>query len=97
METSSKKKILTAIIILFGIVIVGVTGYMTIEGDDFLNALYMTIITTTTVGFGEIHSLSTPGKVFTMILILSSFGTYAYAISIITTYFVEGKMTGLTM
>ncbi len=70
----------------------GVTGYMLIEGDDFLNALYMTIITISTVGFGEIHRLSVPGKIFTMFLILSSFGTYAYAISIITTHFVEGQL-----
>ena len=68
------------------------TGYMLIEGDDFLNALYMTIITISTVGFGEIHRLSVPGKIFTMFLILSSFGTYAYAISIITTHFVEGQL-----
>lgn len=72
----------------------GVTGYMVIEGDNFLNSLYMTIITISTVGFGEIHKLSTPGKIFTMVLILSSFGTYAIAISIITTYFVEGQMAG---
>lgn len=70
----------------------GVSGYMLIEGDDFLNALYMTIITISTVGFGEIHTLSVPGKIFTMFLILSSFGTYAYAISILTSYFVEGNL-----
>ncbi len=65
---------------------------MLIEGDNFLNALYMTIITISTVGFGEIHSLSVSGKLFTILLILSSFGTYAYAISILTSYFIEGKL-----
>ena len=74
--------------------VMGVSGYMLIEGDDFINALYMTVITISTVGFGEIHMLSTPGKLFTMFLILSSFGTYAYAISIITTHFVEGQLAG---
>jgi voltage-gated potassium channel len=53
----------------------------------------MTIITISTVGFGEIHKLSSPGKIFTIFLILFSFGTYAYAISIITTYFVESKLS----
>ena len=72
----------------------GVGGYMVIEGDMFINALYMTVITISTVGFGEIHNLTTAGKVFTMILILSSFGTYAYAISLITTHFVEGQLSG---
>jgi voltage-gated potassium channel len=95
LEQSSKRKILTAIIILASIIVLGVTGYMIIEGDDFLNALYMTIITISTVGFGEIHKLSVPGKIFTIFLILSSFGTYAYAISIITTHFVEGQLAGL--
>ena len=67
---------------------------MVIEGDIFINALYMTVITISTVGFGEIHRLSDTGKVFTMILILSSFGTYAYAISFITTHFLEGQLAG---
>ncbi len=67
---------------------------MVIEGDMFINALYMTVITISTVGFGEIHNLSTAGKIFTMVLILSSFGTYAYAISLITTHFVEGQLSG---
>ena len=93
MEQSSKRKILTAIFILFAIFVLGVTGYMLIEGDNFLNALYMTVITISTVGFGEIHQLSVPGKIFTMFLIISSFGTYAYAISIITTHFVEGQLS----
>ncbi|MCK5766040.1 MAG: potassium channel protein [Bacteroidales bacterium] len=94
MELSGKRKILTAIFILCGIMVLGVTGYMLIEGDNFLNSLYMTIITISTVGFGEIHRLSNPGKVFTMVLIISSFGIYAYAISIITTHFVEGQLAG---
>jgi len=93
LEQSSKRKILTAIFILFAIFVLGVTGYMLIEGDNFLNALYMTVITISTVGFGEIHQLSVPGKIFTMFLIISSFGTYAYAISIITTHFVEGQLS----
>jgi len=85
---------LTAILILIALVVIGVTGYMLIEGDRFLNSLYMTIITISTVGFGEIHKLSVPGKIFTIFLILSSFGTYAYAISVITTHFVEGQLAG---
>lgn len=95
MESTGKRKILTAIIILLGLIIIGVSGFMIIEGDRFINALYMTVITISTVGFGEIHNLSVPGKIFTMVLILSSFGTYAYAISIITTHFVEGQLADL--
>lgn len=75
------------------IIVIGIIGYMSIEGDGFLSALYMTVITVSTVGFGEIHQLSEGGRVFTIILILMSFGTYAYAISVITTHFVEGKLS----
>ena len=92
MESSGKRKIITAISILLGLIIIGVSGFMLIEGDIFINALYMTVITISTVGFSEIHDLSIPGKIFTMFLILSSFGTYAYAISVITTHFVEGQL-----
>lgn len=65
---------------------------MIIEGYSFLDALYMTIITISTVGYGEISNLSMGGRIFTIFLIVTSFGTYAYAISIITTYFVEGNI-----
>ncbi len=94
MDKTGRRKIITAIALLFFIIVMGVTGYMIIEGDDFLSALYMTIITISTVGFGEIHRLSPSGRVFTIILILSSFGTYAYAITVITTHFVEGRLAG---
>ncbi len=90
---SPGRRIKTAIVLLLTLVVVGIIGYITIEGDTFLNALYMTIITISTVGFGEIHKLTDGGKIFTIFLIMFSFGTYAYAISIITTYFVESKLS----
>ena len=89
---SSRTKILIGVGMLLGIMVIGVTGYMLIEGDRFLNALYMTVITISTVGFGEIHKLSDAGKVFTMFLIISSFTTYAYALTTISTHFFEGQL-----
>lgn len=91
-KSSTKVKITSAIIILVLILITGLAGYMIIEGYNFIDALYMTIITISTVGYGEISSLSLSGRLFTIFLIITSFGTYAYAISIITTYFVEGNV-----
>lgn len=89
---SSRKKVLIGIISLFLINVIGISGYMIIEGDSFLNAMYMTIITISTVGFGEIHKLSDGGKIFTMFLIIMSFTTYAYALTTISTYFFEGQL-----
>jgi voltage-gated potassium channel len=64
---------------------------MVIEDWSFTNSFYMTIITMSTVGFGEVEVLSTYGKLFTAFLIISSFGTFAYAITSITTYLVGGE------
>ena len=77
---------------LLTIIVIGVTGYMFIEGDGFLNALYMTVITISTVGFCEVNRLSDAGKIFTIFLIISSFTTYAYALTTISTHFFEGQL-----
>jgi voltage-gated potassium channel len=92
---SNRTKIMIGISMLAAIYIIGVMGYMTIEGDNFLDALYMTVITVSTVGFGEIHSLSAGGKIFTMILILFSITIYAYALTTISTHFFEGQLRTL--
>jgi voltage-gated potassium channel len=52
----------------------------------------MTVITVSTVGFGEIHKLSDGGKVFTIFLIIFSFTTYAYALTTLSTHFFEGQL-----
>jgi len=58
--------------------VVGPIGYMIIEGWDFLDAVYMTIISVTTTGFQEVHGLSHGGRVFTMVLIVLGVGSIAY-------------------
>ena len=88
----SFRRLRTAVILLLTLVIFGTLGYWIIENDPFLDALYMTIITISTVGFGEIHKLSISGKVFTIILIVMSLSTFAYAITIISTYLLEGQL-----
>lgn len=89
---SSRTKIFIGLAMIVTIMIIGVLGYMIIEGDNFLNALYMTVITISTVGFGEIHKLSQPGKIFTILLIIISFTTYAYALTTISVHFFDGQL-----
>ena len=51
----------------------------------------MTVITVSTVGFNEVRELTDNGRIFTDFLIITSFGTFAYAISAITTYVLSGE------
>ena len=78
--------------LLIVIFTIGVSGFMFIEDWNFFDAFYMTVITITTVGFGEIHELSTVGRMFTSFLILGTFGTFAYLISLITTLVASGEL-----
>ncbi len=89
----SKNRFRTSIFLLLALLIIGTAGFIIIEKDNVLNAVYMTVITISTVGFGEIHQLSNGGKVFTIILIIMSISIYAYSVTVITTYFLEGQIT----
>ncbi len=73
------KQLQFALAILVLIVALGTAGYVLVEGWEILDALYMTLITITTVGFAEVHPLSGMGRVLTMSLIVSGVGTIAYA------------------
>lgn len=70
----------------------GMIGFMLIEKYDFLDAFYMTILTVGTVGFQEVHPLDAQGKVFTAFLIITSFGTFAYAVASISKYLADGEL-----
>jgi voltage-gated potassium channel len=67
---------------LLAILTGGTTGYHLIEGWAWLDCLYMTVITISTVGFGERFPLSSAGRLFTILLIIVGVGTVAVAISI---------------
>lgn len=84
-------KIYFSLALLLLIIFIGVLGYIVIEGYNLLDAFYMTVITVATVGFREVHPLSDEGKLFTAFLIITSFGTFAYAVSSITKYVVDGE------
>jgi len=68
------------------LVLTGTLGYHYSQDFNWTDALYMTVITITTVGFGEVHPLNDTGKVLTIFLILSSIIIYGYAITVITEY-----------
>lgn len=73
-------------------IVVGIVGFMIIEGYNFYDALYMTVITIGTVGFMEVHPLSFTGRMFTSFYILSNLFLFAFLASVITSYLVEGEL-----
>lgn len=73
----------------------GTSGYMLIEDWDLLDALYMTVITLTTVGYREVHALTTAGRIFTMILALGGIFTLLYAMTEVIRTVVNGEIHGL--
>jgi len=79
--------------LLAAILCFGTFGYMVIEKWDILDALYMTVITITTVGFAEIRPLSQPGHIFTILLIFIGIGIVAYILGLVAQTMVVFQMT----
>jgi voltage-gated potassium channel len=79
------------LVILLSLWLIGTIGYVFIENYSWFDAFYMTIITVATVGYQEVHPLSVEGKLFTAFLIITSFGTFAYAVSSITKFVIDGE------
>lgn len=81
------------VLALLVILAVGTIGYVLLEDFPAVDALYMTFTAITTVGFGEIHPLSTTGRLFTIALILVGLSCLWYALSLLVGAFVEGHVS----
>ncbi|WP_341216415.1 NAD-binding protein [uncultured Wocania sp.] len=81
-----RTKIYTAVILLILLLAIGVIGFKSMSNYTWIDALYMTVITITTVGFKEVHPLDDATKIFTISLILISVFILGYALSVITEY-----------
>lgn len=89
MDTMRHLKI--SILVLFILVSLGTAGYMGIEGWRFLDALYMTVITLSTVGFREVNELSDSGKIFTITLIIFGVSVLGYLVGSLAQIMFEGQ------
>jgi voltage-gated potassium channel len=87
-----QKRLRRGIIILASIIAAGTIGYMLIEGWTPLDSIYMTVITVSTVGFGEVHPLSEAGRIFTIILIIGGVSGALFVFSALIDYVIEGRM-----
>ena len=81
---------------LAGVVVYGVAGYMLLERWSFEDALYMTVMTMTTVGFREVRPLDTGGRMFTLTLIVLGVGIALVGVSLAAAVIAEGELGGNT-
>ncbi|HOO72851.1 MAG TPA: potassium channel protein [Spirochaetota bacterium] len=86
------KKIRLSLILFVATLMFGVFGYHFIEGMSLFDSLYMTVITISTVGFGEVHPLSQQGRVLTILLISTGIMIAAYTLGTLLRMFIEGEM-----
>lgn len=84
-----RPKIYIALILLLVVIGIGVFGFRFFSNYSWVDALYMTVITMTTVGFGEVQPLDDNAKLFTIFLISTSVAIFAYSVSVITEYIVS--------
>ncbi|MEW5914442.1 MAG: potassium channel protein [Thermodesulfobacteriota bacterium] len=88
----TSRRIKMALALVVGVLLFGTLGYHLLENFSWLDALYMTVITVTTVGYGEVRPLGTSGRIFTMVLIGSGVGTIFYILTAATQFMVEGRL-----
>jgi voltage-gated potassium channel len=91
-DVFSQNKLRTAFALMMVVLVLGTVGFKFIgEGYSWIESLYMTVITVSTVGFGEIHHSDDSVKLFTILLIVMSISVYAYVVSVITEYIAQGR------
>jgi voltage-gated potassium channel len=80
-----------ALIAVVVLAVVATVGYVALEGYGWVDALYMTVITLGTIGYGEVRPLDTSGKFFTIGVIIAGFAGFVYAASVLTNFFTSGE------
>jgi voltage-gated potassium channel len=88
---ATRGRLRAPLIALLGLLAVGTLGYRAVEGWSWLDSAWMVAITVTTIGFGEVHPLSSAGRAFTMVLIVAGVGVAGWAISDATGYALSGE------
>lgn len=90
------RRLVVLTLVPLGLILSGTLGYYFIEQDyDLFDALYMTLITLSTIGYGEVHKLSTAGRAFTMVLIVVGVSTFVYVGSEAIRIIISGEMREL--
>ncbi|MDO8785356.1 MAG: NAD-binding protein [Syntrophales bacterium] len=86
------RKLAIAIIVLFSMLLMGTIGFHYLEGWGFLESFYATVVTLSSVGYGDFSPRSKEGMLFTVFLIIVGVGTMLYTIGLVTETMIEGRL-----
>ena len=87
-----QQRLRRGLIILASIIAAGTIGYTLIEGWSFVDAIYMTMITISTVGYGEVHPLTHAGRIFSIFLIVGGVSGGLFVLTAFVQYVIEGRL-----
>lgn len=85
-------RLLISLLLLLVVIALGTLGYFYFEHMEMFDSFYMTLITISTVGFGEVKPLSPAGRLLTIFIIISGISLLTYTLSQIATVFIEGEL-----
>ena len=86
------RKLAIAIIVLLSMLLMGTIGFHYLEGWSFLESFYATVVTLSTVGYGDFLPRSKEGMLFTVFLIVVGVGTMLYTVGLVTETMIEGRL-----
>jgi voltage-gated potassium channel len=86
------RNLLYAAVLIIALPVIGTAGYMIVEGWSFLDSLYMSVITMTTVGYREVQPMGREGQIFTMLYLVFSVGAIFYALIGLFQFMLEGEL-----
>jgi len=90
--TSFYRRLREILLLLVGLYVVGTLGFVWLEGWSLFDAFYMTAVTLATVGYGDFTPKTTGGRAFTIALIFVGIGTFTYALTTFTTFWIEFRV-----
>jgi voltage-gated potassium channel len=79
----------------FAVVIIGTIGFMIIESLSFLDALYFTVVTISTVGYGDVSPATTGGKIFAIIIIIIGIGAFLTLLTSLAQWLIQRRQLSL--
>jgi voltage-gated potassium channel Kch len=80
------------LLLFFGMIFVGAGAYTQIEGWNYLDALYFSVATATTVGYGDLFPVTAFGKIFTIIFAFCTIGFAFYFFTLVGKYFLTHRL-----